>query len=147
MSLPMDRSSSTTRILGFEAICSEITLNQIYSLEFIITGRLIRYYKLESRPCSYLALDGNLAAVPHCNFFHKGQAQTEAALLLRFWILTAIEFLKNLLCFLRRNAAPLIDHTKIHAAGSICAHNSHGSSLWAVFDSICDQVAQGLVQQ
>src|SRR5262245_3626244 len=76
ISFQMERSSSTTKTLGFALLIPQI---------------LIRYPQCEYRTLSYFTLDRHVASVPCRDFFDKCQTEAEPALFAGFFIAAAVK--------------------------------------------------------
>src|SRR5947199_5252215 len=99
INLQIERSSSTTRILG---------------LTLIETSD--RYRHSKHRTFTYLTFYNYIAAVSCRHFPCEGETEAKTALVACLFIVASIKLIKNLGHFIRRNTIALIRHLKMNAA-------------------------------
>src|SRR5678815_5344554 len=122
----MDRSSSTTKILGL----------------------LLNWYpQRKYGTLSNFTFDRNVAAMSRCHFLHKCKTKSEAALLACFLVAATIKLFEDFCSFIRGDAIPLICDTKPDRTVSIGNANTHARAGRAVLDRIRDQIGESLIQK
>ena len=122
----MDRSSSTTNILGFAVM-------------------LIRYRQGEHRAFSDLTFYYHIAAVPCGNFFDEGEAEAETALLPGFFVPAAIELFEYFRSFVFRYSKTLVLFLESDGPIPVQDANLDRRACRTVLDGIRHKIRQRLV--
>src|SRR5437867_5386617 len=68
----------------------------------------VRYPQREHRAFTYLTFHYNVSPMPHCDFFHERQSETEPALFAGLLVSPAVKLFENPGCLVRRNAESLV---------------------------------------
>src|SRR5882672_8356396 len=141
MSLQIERSSSTTRILGLLILSPTVAAltERRYSS--------VRYPQREHRAFTYLTFHYNVAPMPHCDFFCERQSETEPALFPGLLVSPAVKLFENSGCLVRRNAEPLVGHLESNPVIAVRETHPHCRARGAVLDRIRDQIHQRLIKQ
>src|SRR5262245_13931445 len=119
MSLQMDRSSSTTRILGFVTIPSHSD------------PRLRWYRQCKHRSLAHRAFYYYITAMARRYFFYERKTQPETALLTSLFVSASIELFEDLRRLVGGNTKTFVRHMKSNGRIAVGHTNAHRRVLRA----------------